>query len=119
MRKKNIQRVLPILIHLCEACSMLKLHVNCVILHQKLGNISLLNAQPMLLKEKPILRNNPVLSDEIKSDLRNPEQLTQLTLDASFYVNTKDIDVLGLYSREFIVQIHRKRIARLNQISRC
>ena len=65
------------------------------------------------------LRNNPVLSDEIKSDLRNPELLTQLTLDASFYVNTKDIDVSELYSREFIVQIHRKRIARLNQISRC
>ena len=65
------------------------------------------------------LRNNPVLSDEIKSDLRNPELLTQLTLDASFYVNTKDIELLELYSREFIVQIHRKRIARLNQISKC
>ena len=35
----------------------LTLHVNCVILHQKLGNTSLLNAQPMLLREKPILRN--------------------------------------------------------------
>ena len=46
------------------------------------------------------LRNNPVLSKEIKSDLRNQELLTQLTLDASFYVNTKYIDVLELYSRE-------------------
>ena len=31
------------------------------------------------------MRNNPVLSDEIKNDLRNPELFTQLTLDASFY----------------------------------
>ena len=60
-----------------------------------------------------------MISDEIKSDFRNPELLIQLTLDASFYVNTKDINVLELYSREFKVQIHRKRIARLNQISRC
>ena len=65
------------------------------------------------------LRNNPVLSDEIKSDLRNPELLTQLTLDASFHVNTEYIDVLELISREFIVQIHKKLIARLNQTSRC
>ena len=65
------------------------------------------------------LRNNPVITDEIKGDLQNPELLTQLTLDASFYVNTKDIDVLELYSKEFIVQKHRDRIARLNQTSRC
>ena len=65
------------------------------------------------------LRNNPVLSNGIKSDLWNPELLTQLTLDAPFYVNTKDIDMLELYSREFIMQIHRKRTARLNQTSRC
>ena len=45
------------------------------------------------------LRNNPVLSDEIRSDLPNPELLSQLTLDASFYVSTKDIEVLELYSR--------------------
>ncbi|MEW8547538.1 MAG: reverse transcriptase family protein [Candidatus Thiodiazotropha sp.] len=63
------------------------------------------------------LRNNPVLSDEIKRDLRNPELLTQLTLDASIYVNIENIDVLELESRIFIVQIHKKRIARLNQIS--
>ena len=65
------------------------------------------------------LRNNPVLSDEIKSDLRNPDLLTQLTLDASFHVETKDLEVLELDSREYIVQIHKKRIAKLNEISRC
>ena len=47
------------------------------------------------------LRNNPVLSDGIKSDLRNKELLTQLTLDAPFYVNTKDIDMLERIQREF------------------
>ena len=61
------------------------------------------------------LRNNPVLSD-----LRNPELLAQLALDASFYVNTKNIAfVLELYSREFIVQIYRRRIARLKKTSKC
>ena len=65
------------------------------------------------------LRNNPVLSDEIMGDLRNPELLTQLTLDASFRVAIKDLEVLELDSREYILQIHKKRIAKLNEISRC
>ena len=33
------------------------------------------------------LRNNPVLPDELKCDLLNPELFTQLTLDASFYIS--------------------------------
>ena len=36
------------------------------------------------------LRNNPVLPDELKSDLLNPELFTQLTLDASFYINGRE-----------------------------
>ena len=67
------------------------------------------------------LRNNPVLPDELKSDLLNPELFTQLTLDASFYINgCENLEALELHSREYILQIHRKRIASLNrQISEC
>ena len=55
------------------------------------------------------------------SDLLNPELFTQLTLDASFYINgCENLEALELHSREYILQIHRKRIANLNrQISEC
>lgn len=53
-------------------------------------------------------------------DLSNPEVLTQLTLDGSAQVaKSEDLEVLELYSREYIEQIHRKRIARLKHISQC
>lgn len=66
------------------------------------------------------LRNNPVLPDEVKHDLRNPELFTHLTLDASFYVSHReDLEILELHSREYITQIHRKRIVNLNKISQC
>ena len=62
------------------------------------------------------LRNNPVLPDELKCDLLNPELFTQLTLDASFYISErKNLELLELHSREYISQIHRKRIASLNR----
>ena len=58
------------------------------------------------------LRNNSVLPD----DLLNPELFTQLTLDASFYINGQEnLETLELHSREYILQIHRKRIASLNR----
>ena len=62
------------------------------------------------------LRNNPVLPDELKSDLLNTELFTQLTLDASFYINgCENLEALELHSREYILQIHRKSITRLNR----
>ena len=62
------------------------------------------------------LRNNPVLPDELKCDLLNPELFTQLTLDASFYISEREnLELLELHSREYISQIHRKRIASLNR----
>ena len=64
------------------------------------------------------LRNYPVLpdADELKRDLLNPELFTQLTLDASFYINGhENLETLELNSREYILQIHRKRIASLNR----
>ena len=45
------------------------------------------------------LRNNPILSDEIKGDVWNQELLTHLTLDVSFYVNTKDIRAGVVFKR--------------------
>ena len=64
------------------------------------------------------LRNNPVLPDSLNSKLLNSEFLTQLTLDPLVYVDRfEDLEFLELCSREFIEHIHRKRIARLNQIS--
>ena len=62
------------------------------------------------------LRNNPVLPDELKCDLLNPELFTHLTLDVSFYINGQEnLETLELHSREYILQIHRKRIASLNR----
>ena len=66
------------------------------------------------------LRNNPALPDELKHDLLNPELFTQLTLDASSYVKQREeLENLELHSREYIDQIHRKRIIKLNQTSQC
>ena len=62
----------------------------------------------------------PALPDELKHDLLNPELFTQLTLDASFYVTQREeLENLELHSREYIDQIHRKRIVKLNQTSQC
>ena len=59
------------------------------------------------------MRNNPVLPDELKRDLQNPKLLT---LDASLHVTDQDnLETLELHSREFILQIHRKRIASLHR----
>ena len=66
------------------------------------------------------LRNNPALPDELQHDLLNPELFTQLTLDASSYVTQREeLENLELHSREYIDQIHRKRIVKLNQTSQC
>ena len=59
-----------------------------------------------------------VLPVNVCSDFQNPEFLTQLTLDCSVYVDRfEDIEFLELCSREFIDQIHKRRITRLNEIS--
>ena len=64
------------------------------------------------------LRNKLVLPVNVCSDFQNPEFLTQLTLDCSVYVDRfEDIEFLELCSREFIDQIHKRRITRLNEIS--
>ena len=54
--------------------------------------------------------------------LNIPENLTQLLLDASALLNTgcvqtDDLDLLELYTREYIYKIHKKRVAKLKQIS--
>ena len=50
------------------------------------------------------LRSNPVLPDELKRDLLNPELFTHLTLDASFYINGQEnLDTVELHSREYIL----------------
>ena len=54
--------------------------------------------------------------------LNNPEYLTQLLLDASALINTGSVqtdvlDLLELYTREYIYKIHKKRVAKLKQIT--
>ena len=66
------------------------------------------------------LRDSPASRIVESVYLKDPGVFTQLTLDVSVYVtNGKDIALLELYSREHIEWIHRKRIARLKQISQC
>ena len=66
------------------------------------------------------LKDKLVLPVNVCSDFQNPEFLTHLTLDCSVYVDRfEDIEFLELCSREFIDQIHRRRISRLNEISQC
>ena len=56
-------------------------------------------------------------SSQVKDGSLNFEFLTHLTLDCSVYVDRfEDIEFLELCSREFIHQIHRRRISRLNEI---
>ena len=59
------------------------------------------------------LRNNPVLPDRLCSELQNSEFLTQLILDPSVYVDSlENLEFLELCSREYIDQIHRRRVTR-------
>ena len=69
------------------------------------------------------LTDSEILTDEYVCQLREPEFLTQLTLDCSVCV---DLQILGpeklglleLYSREYIYIIHIKRLVGLQHISR-
>ena len=61
------------------------------------------------------LSTSPILSDDHISRLRNPDLLTQLTLDVSWYINIENFDSeeLGsfeLYTREYL---HRPWIIKL------
>ena len=54
--------------------------------------------------------------------LNTPENLTQLLLDASALANTGSVqtgvlDLLELYTRDYIYKIHKKRVTKLKQIS--
>ena len=68
------------------------------------------------------LADSGILSDSCIRQLRDPEFLTQLTLDCSVCVDLKTLDSrkLGLleqYSREYIHTLHIKRFVTLRQIS--
>ena len=62
------------------------------------------------------------LNEKMNDFLNTPENLTQLLLDASALLNTGSVqtdvlDLLELYTREYIYKIHKKRFAKLKQIS--
>ena len=68
------------------------------------------------------LETSPILSDQYIQSLRNPEFLTQLTLDATVIPGLKECDSEGLGSlelctREYIHKIHVRRIVALKRIS--
>ena len=56
---------------------------------------------------------NPVLNEKMNDFLNTPENLTQLLLDATALLNTSSVqtdvlDLLELYTREYIYKIHKK-----------
>ena len=68
------------------------------------------------------IQTNPVLNEKMNDFLNTPENLTQLLLDASALLNTSSVqtdvlDLLELYTREYIYKIHKKRVTKLKQIS--
>ena len=60
------------------------------------------------------LSTSPILSDNHISRLRNPDFLTQLTLDVSRYIDIEnDCEELGsfeLYTREYLHRLHVKSV---------
>ena len=67
------------------------------------------------------LETSPILSDQYIQSLRNPEFLTQLTLDATVIPGLEECDSEGLGSlelctREYIHKIYVRRIVALKRI---
>ena len=68
------------------------------------------------------LTDSEILTDEYVCQLREPQSLTQLTLDCSVCVDLQNLGpeklgLLELYSREYIYIIHIKRLVGLQHIS--
>ena len=85
-----------------------------------MGECAFFKEERKLYIEK--LKTSPILSDQYIQSLRNPEFLTQLTLDATVIPGLKECDSEGLGSlelctREYIHKIHVRRIVALKRIS--
>ena len=68
------------------------------------------------------LSTSPILSDDHISRLRNPDLLTQLTLDVSWYINkenfdSKELGSFELNTREYLHRLHVKRVVALRSSS--
>ena len=67
------------------------------------------------------LSTSPLLSDDHISRLKNPDLLTQLTLDVSRCIDIENFDSeeLGsfeLYTREYLNRLHLKRVVALRKL---
>ena len=88
----------------------------------KQDNTSLVNVHRAAYSEK--LLKNPVFQSAYidRSLIKDPEFLTQLTLDASAVLDKEQFDnitwgLLELLTREYIHRIHHKRLAELKRLS--
>ena len=85
-----------------------------------MGVCAFFNEERKIYIEK--MEASPILSDQYIPSLRNPEFLTQLTLDATVIPGLEECDSEGLGSlemctREYIHKIHVRRIVALKRIS--
>ena len=81
------------------------------------GGCAFFEAERSVYIEK--LSTSPILSDDHISQLRNPELLTQLTLDVSRCIENFDSEELGsfeLYTREYLHRLHVKRVVALRKL---
>ena len=83
------------------------------------GECAFFEAERSVYIEK--LSTSPILSDDHISRLRNPDLLTQLTLDVSRCIDIENFDSeeLGsfeLYTREYLHRLHVKRVVTLRKL---
>ena len=83
------------------------------------GECAFFEAERSVYIEK--LSTSQILSDDHISQLRNPDLLTQLTLDVSRCIDIENFDSeeLGsfeLYTREYLHRLHVKRVVALRKL---
>ena len=84
-----------------------------------MGECAFLEAERSVYIEK--LSTSPILSDDHICRLRNPDLLTQLTLDVSWCIDIENFDSeeLGsfeLYAREYLHRLNVKRVVALRKL---
>ena len=84
------------------------------------GECAFFEAERRVYIEK--LSTSPILSDNHISRLKNPDFLTQLTLDESWFIDKENFDCeelvsIELYTREYLHRLHHvKRVVALRKL---
>ena len=85
-----------------------------------MGECAFFEAERRVYIEK--LSTSPILSDNHISRLKNPDFLTQLTLDESWFIDKENFDCeelvsIELYTREYLHRLHHvKRVVALRKL---